>query len=168
MNSKKFMSAFAVLLIILFSFGKSFGQCEGNNGVAIVQAYSFVFSYPQDLPQHVLNNQSFYRSNGPAIRCGRQFANRLWQAALTCPSYNQIYSKAVEVAGAVNLPQMAPGVASDMYRHCTDLSLLARYIDELNTVLPALADGNPQPYYNSSIYQLSSVLLNGMSATWAS
>jgi hypothetical protein len=122
------------------------------NGAHLARVYSLAVAYPDDVPGHVAENRVSLEPECMDNSFGRFFIERLRARALSGPNPDAVYNQAMQIASMAGAPQLGQQVANDFLKDRTDMLLLAGYLEDLISAIPAIFEGNTNAYQRTSLY----------------
>ena len=129
-----------------------------DNTGKIVTLYCLAGSNYKQVPSFVRENRDAFQGTQQLYRCTEQFANAALQAVVSAPSRRETEEAVYRVAGSnPDLLSHAPKVVDQHQSGLADLIALARYMQQLASVVPSMLQGNDRPYYNLELVQIISL-----------
>jgi hypothetical protein len=126
----------------------------------IATAYAGAFSYPEKFPDWAGQNKSALASE-QFRTCLDHMANQLTRAALSAPSYDDVYSRSMDIASRAGAPELGSKVAEDMSKTSGDLLQLAALLRQLMTCIESGVNDDWTRFSQSDFQAMAYVL--GMS-----
>jgi hypothetical protein len=141
-----------LLLVCVLFFAASAVVAAGcNQQSARAIAHAYVLASPlgdgNELANYVRANHALFTHGGAAIRCASVLGPRLVRGGI-----NAYDPKAYERAMGVGPSQFAPQVADSINSGAVDLYMMGAELQWLAQVLPAMANGNYQPFLTTGTY----------------
>ena len=121
-------------------------------GAQLARVYSLAVAYPDDVPGYVSENGNVLQGECTDDCFGRFFVDRLRARALSGPAPDDVYQQAMQIASQAGAPQLGQQLASEFMKERTDMMLLARYLEDIIGVIPAILQGNVNSYQRTSLY----------------
>ncbi len=121
-------------------------------GAQLARLYSIAVADPDGVPSYVAANGPAFESECTGNSFGRIFIEQLRTRALDGPTPDAVYDEAMQIASLAGAPQLGQQLAEDLMKDRTDLMLLAGYLEDLIRVIPALLQGDENPYRRTSLY----------------
>ncbi len=122
------------------------------DGAHLARVYSLAVAYPDDVPGYVAENGEILKSEGTDNSFGIFFIKRLRARALSGPARDDVYNEAMQISSMAGAPELGQQLANEFMQGRTDMMLLARYLEDLIGVIPALVQGNANSYQGTSLY----------------
>jgi hypothetical protein len=114
--------------------------------VVLLESQTVLATMPDSLSVYVPRHAALFRANGESIRCARALSLALLRQVVNLYD-RKAYDDAMEVATRYGLPEFAAPIASSMSAPLAGVLDIAIELKWLSEVLPAMADGNTDPYY---------------------
>jgi hypothetical protein len=116
--------------------------------VVLMESQTVLAMMPDSLSVYVPRHAALFRANGESIRCARALSVALLGQVVNLYD-RKAYDHAMELAAGYGLPEFAAPIASGMNVSVAGVQDMAIELQWLSEVLPAMADGNTDPYYST-------------------